>query len=390
MFGQIRFICDDIMDSDFEPNDRFVHVPTKLDQLKNLLEGSRWGGTMDRHVVLRQLNPVLNKWQGQLPNLRDMFSPEQIEHLLSETRNYHCMEDRDSNERKVFINFVIRSGYKDQPDLDKNGRPILVRTTPIHLAARDGDYDIIPDLFKIYSSFDLNYIDEYTGITHSEIACMILCKNAIEKFLDFGHDPNITLPMNGELLLHVALKKKEREIVEILLKKGANPNLAGKSGYRALHIICQDNSDDDHSAKMLFELSQKYHPLLVDAQDELGHSALHLALCYGNNKLVEFLLKIGADSSLVNKNGLTPRHSTSGGHHELMKVLRTTNELHQSVQIDARDAKSQKQLQKGLNYENCKKKGITYVSNCNNKRPLRAKRAPERLHYIAGYIQLPR
>ncbi|XP_014234065.1 ankyrin-3-like [Trichogramma pretiosum] len=359
MFGQIRFIYDDIMDSDFEPNDRFVHVPTKLDQLKNLLEGSRWGCAFDRHVFLRQLNPVLNEWNGQFPNLRDIFSPEQIEHLLSETRNYYYMEHRNSNERNEFIRFVIRCGYKDEPDLDKNGRPSLVRTTPIHLAARDGDYDTIPDLFKIYSSFDLNYIDEYTGMTHFEIASMTFCKDAIEKFLEFGNDPNITLPMTGEPLLHAALKKKEREIVEILLRKGANPNLADKSGYRALHIICQDNSDDVHSAKMLFELSQKYHPLLVDAQDEFGDSALHLALRYGNNKLVEFLLKIGADSSLVNKNGLTPRYSTSGGHRELMKVLRTTNEL-------------------------------TNVSNCNNKRPLRAKRAPKRLHYIAGYIQLLR
>ncbi|KAL7304496.1 hypothetical protein TKK_0003288 [Trichogramma kaykai] len=44
---------------------------------------------------------------------------------------------------------------------------------------------------------------------------------------------------SGDVPLHLALKYGQQElVVELFLKKGANPNLANRQGLTPLHIIC--------------------------------------------------------------------------------------------------------------------------------------------------------
>uniref|UniRef100_A0ABD2XC11 PRANC domain-containing protein n=1 Tax=Trichogramma kaykai TaxID=54128 RepID=A0ABD2XC11_9HYME len=214
----------------------------------------------------------------------------------------------------------------------------------MHLAARDwvSYWDVVvPGLFKIYDRFDANYTDE-AGYTHFYTACKYGYEDVVEKFLELGQDPNCIVTETGDSPLHLALTCAEPGVVKLLLKHGANPNLADAEGQgqTSLYIICECNCCSDLMA--IFELSNdKYQPLQVNAQDKFGNTPLHLAVAYGRNNLIECLLRNGADPNLANAYGSTPLHISSQNRFDnydwLEVFFKVINEKHQLVQIDARD-----------------------------------------------------
>ena len=105
--------------------------------------------------------------------------------------------------------------------------------------------------------------------------------------------------------LHYAAKKGNANIVEVLLKWGANPNATGYEGRTPLHLAI-------HSSQALKALLVP--SLLVSAQDHSGDTALHLALVDhfrsggSDYSVVEELLRAGADVNIQNSSGISPFH----------------------------------------------------------------------------------
>ncbi|KAL7292084.1 hypothetical protein TKK_0014359 [Trichogramma kaykai] len=209
-----------------------------LTTLKTMREEFDWEIEEERVHFLRRLDPLIQCWKGQLPNFRDIFRPEEIDWLLSEsTKNVTSGYDETPGER--FISFVARSGYKDEPDVDEDGKPLLRRNTPIHEAF--GYRHMIYELFKIYDRFDANYIEE-SGLTHFHVVCMSGCYDIVEKFLELGQDPNILVPKIDYSPLHYAITFKHEKVVALLLRNAADPNLANYNGMTPLHLICNYTS----------------------------------------------------------------------------------------------------------------------------------------------------
>ncbi|CAB0041997.1 unnamed protein product [Trichogramma brassicae] len=262
---------------------------------------------------------------------REIFK---IEWLLGES-----IEPNEINgivDPRPLVDFVIETGYKDEPEVDEDGKPLLRRTTPIHHAAWKNKTSLIPDLFEIYDRFDVNYSDE-RGYTHFHVACRHGHKNIVKKFLDRGQDPNVLLPNTGESALNLALKSKNNEVFELLLSNGADPNLGNKNGRTLLHLI--DKVVD--AAKMLFELSKDL-PVQVDARDNWGNTPLHLAMRERNLKMIEFLLRRGADPNAANEAGSTPLHVSCrsyglNDHNSLVIFFKISEEANRLVQVDAKD-----------------------------------------------------
>ncbi|CAB0036164.1 unnamed protein product, partial [Trichogramma brassicae] len=237
--------------------------------------------------------------------------------------------------------FVARtSGYKYEPQVDKNGKPLLHRTTPVHIAAGRKCYFLMDDLFKIYNRFDLNYTTK-DGLTHFHVACMYGLGDVVEKFLELGQDPNCL--WQGYTPLHLTVRRKCKKVAQLLLENNADPNLANVKGWTLLHLLCRRSNEDDYEmAEMLFEFSDKYQPVLIDAQDNSGNTPLHLALNQPRifAKMIELLLRRGSDPNVANKDGLTPLHiiCKSFDPDMLMKIFLKSNlELDRQVQVDARD-----------------------------------------------------
>uniref|UniRef100_A0ABD2WWG8 Uncharacterized protein n=1 Tax=Trichogramma kaykai TaxID=54128 RepID=A0ABD2WWG8_9HYME len=273
--------------------------------MKCLRERVTWEIENDRHEFLRQLSPFISNWKEQLPNFRDIFRKAEIDQLLLDSMSFCTAEHNHQGNR--FIDFVARSGYRDEPELDEDGKPLFRRRTALHRTTAC-ELDVVKNLFKIYHRYDVNYTDE-NGMTHFHVACEYGFDEIVEKFLELNQDPNCLVPNNGTSPLLLALRFKHKKVVELLLRNGANPNVFNTDRFTPLHQICHEREENDDFAQMLFELSQdRYRPLQVNTKNKWGNTPLHLALFKGHGKLAKVLLKNGADPNILDSKGLRPLH----------------------------------------------------------------------------------
>ncbi|CAB0029901.1 unnamed protein product [Trichogramma brassicae] len=374
-----------------------------LDCLTSIRQPVNWESAAERKYFYSQCCSFIGRWESRLQNLREIFAREEIDWLLR-----MCVRSGPIE----LISSVIRAGYKDEPDLDKDGKPLLLCTTAVHDMIGLNSCDAVSTLrklFEIYNNFNVNYVSE-SGLTHFHVACKYGCEDIVEKFLEHGQDPNchvqrakvdpplhmslvlghnkvaelllrrgadpnlvdamestalhhtlyqldddwvekffeicddmqvtlqIDIPEMGWTPLHVAVMGDLRKGTEFLLRRGANPNAVNPlQGRTPLHIICQWN----HQAKIFFEIcDDMQHTIQIDVQDEKGWTPLHLALFGGHRELAEMLLRRGANPNLATEEGLTPLHVISRCNidDDIVEVFfKICDEIQQALEINALD-----------------------------------------------------
>ncbi|CAB0041469.1 unnamed protein product [Trichogramma brassicae] len=200
--------------------------PSKDDfskELKSIRKMVNWRIAKERSSFFDRVLFLIKNWKGQLPDLRDIFRPEEMDWLLTEdfkNKYYDVISRREFN----FIKFVVEAGYKESSNIDKNSKPLLRRTTALHWATRlDYCFGVIK-LLEIYDRFDVNYTDE-SGLSHFHVACKFGCCDIVEKFLEAGQDPNCVWKETGDSPLHLALANANKEVVESLLRNGAKTQI---------------------------------------------------------------------------------------------------------------------------------------------------------------------
>ena len=158
-----------------------------------------------------------------------------------------------------------------------------------------------------------------------------------------GMDIN-KLDSRGQCALHVAVRKRDQEMVRLLLNLGANPMKFHKFGLSPMHIACETgdhasleillkaggdpNIRENQKLSMFHDQSrtcliiaathgyvQCISVLLdngadVNQTDSSGNTALHKGCVYGNSArntaCVKMLLDGGADTDIQNELGATP------------------------------------------------------------------------------------
>ncbi|XP_014236509.1 uncharacterized protein LOC106658877 [Trichogramma pretiosum] len=268
-------------------------------ELKNEREKINWDIVKERNLLFDRVVLLINRWKGKLPDLGEIFQPKEIDWLL--TRDVWTLDRPDPTiSRFSLIHFVIKTGYKDSLIKDKDNKPLLRRTTPVHRAAMNYEC-IFRLLLNIYDRFDVNYIDEF-GFTHFHAACMYGCEDIVAKFLELGQNPDglaqETDVSVADPPLHLALTHGRKEVIELLLRSGANANLANANGWTPLHIICKDDNDNCDLAELFFKINDdKRQAIQLNAVDNLGRTPLQCAVAQLCPGLVEILLNRGADLS---------------------------------------------------------------------------------------------
>ncbi|XP_014232785.2 ankyrin-1-like [Trichogramma pretiosum] len=302
---------------------------SKVRQLKTMRESVDWNRKEDRVTFFQNFYPLIYDWIDGLPNLRDIFQQDEIELLLMDSISNWDQFPYTYGFVKRLVQFVISTGYKDEPKLDEEGKPAMVRHTPVHIAVRKQEALFIPDLFKIYDRFDVNYVGAH-GYTHFHAACFAGCYDVVEKFLDFGQDPDFRVSSSNCSPLYLAtfcIRESGKKVIELLLRRGADPTLANAQGATPLHNI---GSNVD-CAKMMLERTAR----LVHARDIYGKTPLHLATIEGCADLIELLLRKGADPYAVDQYGVTPLQLI--GHRvELLELFRKISEENQQAMEDRR------------------------------------------------------
>uniref|UniRef100_A0ABD2WWP6 Uncharacterized protein n=1 Tax=Trichogramma kaykai TaxID=54128 RepID=A0ABD2WWP6_9HYME len=76
----------------------------------------------------------------------------------------------------------------------------------------------------------------------------------------------------------MATTSGDEDIIWVLLRGGADPNLTNKDGLTTLHFICNHEVDGD-MAEMFFKINDEIQQTVqIDARDNLGRTPLQLAV----------------------------------------------------------------------------------------------------------------
>lgn len=116
----------------------------------------------------------------------------------------------------------------------------------------------------------------------------------IEKWLDGGADVNKVVDvLDKQTILHRAAIMAQSKVIELALKRGADPNMKAKNGYTALHYACimYLSMLKDSNRSTLVEMMM-LNPNAVADMDA--------------KKSIDLLIAAGADVNAINDKGQKP------------------------------------------------------------------------------------
>lgn len=142
--------------------------------------------------------------------------------------------------------------------------------------------------------FDPNTVDP-KGESGLFLALQGESSKAARALIDWPKTDVNVLNDKGESALMLAALKKQPDLVEKLIKKGADVN---KTGWAPLHYAATSG----HLAIISLLLENSAY---IDAESPNGTTPLMMAAMYGTPEAVRLLLEEGADPNLKNQKGLT-------------------------------------------------------------------------------------
>lgn len=179
------------------------------------------------------------------------------------------------------VKFLIECGARVNPE-NHNGCP------PLLMAAKNGHYHVVEYLLKHGA-----YVDEFDDDHDTALVYAVLSDSIPVVKLLLAYNAQASL-----VALQSACYMNSLELVNLLLDYGAplNPDAPQET---ALMIACVYRYVD--VVKLLLSRGA-----FVDAMQEDGYTALHIAAAQGDTKIIQMLIDFKANSGCKDKSGDTP------------------------------------------------------------------------------------
>ncbi len=186
-------------------------------------------------------------------------------------------------------------------------------TTPLAVAAFLGRKDVVELLLTAWN-IDIN-IRQHDGATALFTATQGNRHEVVELLITRGADVNLGLLDDSTSLTHSAFKGNIEVLKHLLQAPGIRVNKRTKEGITALFYA----SKQGHAEAAELLLNKGADPELAD---ENGVAPLHIACLLGYTGVVRALLNAGADmENMLDKVYTSYRLARMGGHREIMNLI---------------------------------------------------------------------
>ncbi|WP_064124964.1 ankyrin repeat domain-containing protein [Wolbachia endosymbiont of Dactylopius coccus] len=286
----------------------------KYDQWKRILSAIDNEADLSKDNVIEKIKEKLSQYSDEYTQLSETGFDASLTCLNIEYTS-SCIEPGffglppirnqvEIHHRTLFILAAITGHVKivealiergiDINTVDKDG------LTPLHKAAGNAQVEVVNALIKKGANVKAVSKD---GIT--PLHCAALSSNnkeIVEILVKEGADVNASLDESMITPLHMAARgyNANQEVVQALIEKGANIDAVDKDGLTPLHMA----ASRDFSGKIVKTLIKG--KANIDAVDKCGRTPLHFATDCFSSTNIEILIENGADYSLKNKNGEAP------------------------------------------------------------------------------------
>jgi len=126
--------------------------------------------------------------------------------------------------------------------------------------------------------------------------------------IEFGDEKMLPFAKTGRVvdLYYLELAKKTDDYNKVLdnVKKMKEIKTKTAFGYQAIHIA----ADRDHMDLMRYLVIDRRDDIDINAQNNSGNTALHHAVCNGNTRIINFLLRNNANVNIRDEEGCTALH----------------------------------------------------------------------------------
>ena len=212
----------------------------------------------------------------------------------------------------------------NREDVDVNYKDIS-GDTPLSLAAAKG-YEVVVEVLMNREDVDLNSVNRY-GDTALSSAARYRHSAAVRMPLKREDVDGNHVSLQGDMPFYLAAGNGYTAIVEVLLRRNANPNISGVLGrtpltwaasyghYVVVKLLLQHNAD-------------------IDVRDRFDATPLSVAASEGYCEVVKLLLQRTSNADSIDDSGRTAlSYACGGGHKETVEEFLKRSDVH----VNSRD-----------------------------------------------------